>query len=217
MGANVWKFCVGAFKSSDPRTSSLKQFLMMILMHTIHNSEESAPFTYRPDVIFDLWAAIAGNSTTDMSVKICHQLEDYLSALFGSKCGHGAWIVYERVVSITPADFVKLWLNTRERVESNNDEATSLLGVVLKYDCSQFSCLACSFSSINDERVNTCHNSVMAKLWDSGSLDAVVATFVLQANKQGTIDNFFNEDSWWVDIVGKKFIALLVSKVKVDK
>jgi hypothetical protein len=213
---DVWRFCVAAFKSSDLSISSLKQFLMFLLMHTIHNGEESTPFTYPPDVMFDLWAAIAGSSTNDMSVKICHRLENCLSALFESECGHGAWIVHQRVISITPTNFVKLWLNTRERAESNYDETTSLLEVVLEYDCSQFSCLACSFASINDELVDTCHNSVMAKLLDSGALNAVAATFVLQANKQGSIDNFMNIDSRWVAIVGKKFIALLVSEVRVD-
>lgn len=201
---DVWRYCVAAFKSSDPSISSLKQFLMLILMHTIHSGEESTPFIYPPDVMFDLWAAIAGNSATDMSVKICHRLENCLSALFMSKkCGHGAWIVYQRVISITPTSFVQLWLNTREGTESNYDDTTSLLEVVLEYDCSQFSCLA----FLNDELLDTYH---------SGAVDAVAATFVLQANKQGSIDNFMNIDSCWVDIVGKKFIALLVSKVRVD-
>lgn len=200
---NVWRYCIAAFKSSDSSISSLKQFLMLILMHTINNGEESTPFIYPPDVMFDLWAAIAGNAATDMSVKICHRLENRLSALLGSKCGHGAWIVYQRVISITPTIFVQLWLNTRERTESNYDDTTSLLEVVLEYDCSQFSCLACLY----DELLDTYH---------SGTVDAVAATFVLQANKQGSIDNFMNIDSCWVDIVGKKFIVLLVSKVRVD-
>lgn len=206
--SDVLRFCADAFKSTDPHTSGLKHFLLMILMHTIPAKEKAASFSLPPGAMFDLWAILAGNPTTEMSVKICLRLESCLSALFGATCGRGAWVVYQRVCSITPKVFVNLWLNSLEKVEASYDYTSSLLQSVLKYDCSQFYCLSSLFISIvNDSKI--------AKLWDSGALDAAAATFVLQTYKQKAAKEIIAHSSWAdvASIVGRKFLALLVRKV----
>jgi hypothetical protein len=210
--SEVLRFCNDAFKSTDHCTSNLQHFLLMILMRAMPVKEKSPSFPFLPGAIFDLWATIAGNLTSNMSVKNCFRLENWLSTLFGTPtCGHGAWIVYQRVCRITPKVFVDLWLNTIEAKESY-DYTTSLLQSVLIYDCSQFSCLSSLFTSI-------ANNSKMAKLWDSGALDAVAATFVLQTNKQKAAKEIIESSPWaeMASIVGRRFLVQLARNVSATK
>ena len=207
--SDVLRFCADAFKSTDPRISVLKHFLLMILMPAM---EKSTSFSFPPGAMFDLWAAIAGNLTTRMSVKICHRLEYCLSSLFGATCGQGAWVVYQRVCSMAPKVFVALWLNTVEKADVNDDYTSSLLQSVLKYDCSRFCCLSSLFSKIaNDPK--------MAKLWDRGAFDAAAATFVLQTYKQKAAKEILTHSSWAeaVAVIGRKFLDLLVRKVSAAR
>ena len=210
--SDVLRFCADAFKSTDPHISGLKHFLLMIVMHAVPAMEKSTSFSFPPGAMFDLWAAIAGNLNTKMSVKICHRLEYCLSSLFGATCGQGAWVVYQRVCIMAPKVFVALWLNTVEKADVNDDYTSSLLQSVLKYDCSQFCCLSSLFSKIaNDPK--------MAKLWDRGAFDAAAATFVLQTYKQKAAKEILTHSSWAeaVAVIGRKFLDLLVGKVSAAR
>jgi hypothetical protein len=210
--SDVLRFCSDAFKSTDPHISGLKHFLLMILMHVMPAEEKSTSFSFPPGAMFDLWAAIAVNLTTMMSVKICHRLEYCLSAFFGATCGQGAWVVYQKVCSMTPKVFVTLWLNTVEKADANDHYTASLLQSVLDYDCSQFCCLSSLFANIaNDPN--------MTKLWDGGALDAAAAAFVLQTYKQKAAKEIHAHSSWAeaVAIIGRKFLDLLVRKVSAAR
>ncbi|KAL3807850.1 hypothetical protein ACHAXA_009878 [Cyclostephanos tholiformis] len=203
--SDVLRFCNDAFKLNVPHTSNLKHFLLMILIHVMPVKEKSTSFPFLSGAIFDLWTTIAGNLTSNMSIKICLRLENWLSTLFvTSTCEHGAWIVYhQRVCRMTPKVFVNLWLNTIDAKESSECTA-SLLQSVLIYDCSQFCCIPSLFTSIAND-------SKMAKLWDSGALDAVAATFVLQTNKQKAAKDIITSSSWaeMASIVGRRFLVQL--------
>lgn len=207
--SDVLRFCNDAFKSPDHYTSNLKHFLLMILMRAIPVNEKSSSSPFLPGEIFDLWATLAGNLTSNMSVKICIRLENWLSTLFGETpaCVYGAWIVYQRVCRMTPKVFVDLWLNTIEAKESY-DHTTSLLQSLLIYDCSLFCCLPSLFTCI-------ANNSKMAKLWDNGALDATTATFVLQTIKQKAAKNIFESSLWaeMASIVGRRFLVQLARNV----
>jgi hypothetical protein len=206
--SDVLRFCNDAFKLNVPHTSNLKHFLLMILIHVMPVKEKSTSFPFLSGAIFDLWTTIAGNLTSNMSIKICLRLENWLSTLFvTSTCEHGAWIVYQRVCRMTPKVFVNLWLNTIDAKESSECTA-SLLQSVLIYDCSQFCCIPSLFTSIAND-------SKMAKLWDSGALDAVAATFVLQTNKQKAAKDIITSSSWaeMASIVGRRFLVQLAKTV----
>lgn len=208
--ADIWRYSSSALQSNDTCTSSLRDFLLMIMMHTMpakHNSKQSSPFTQGD--MFDLWSLIAGNLTSGLSVEFCLQLEDCLAALFETMDGQGTWDVYQRVCRLTPKVFVNLSLNTlRERKDPGSDSGSTLLQSVLAYDCTNFSCLSSLFASIDTD-------SKMVKLWDSGRLDLTAATFVIQTYKQKgaseTITSEFFAEA--AGLIGRRFLSLLSQQV----
>jgi len=202
---DVWRYCSSALQSNYD-TSGLRDFLLMIMMHTMPDKTDSkvtSPFPLGE--MFDLWALMAGKLTDKLALDFCLRLEDYLASLFRMKDGQGTWAVYQRVCSLTPKVFVDLFLNTlQEREESDYDGGATLLQSMLEYDCSGFSCLSNLFGSMEAD-------AKLEKLWDGGHLDLTAATFILQTVKQkGACDivasAYFAEAA---GVIGRRFLDLL--------
>ena len=207
---DVWRYCSSALRSDEVHTSGLRDFLLMILLHTMsakENSKNSSPFP--PGAMFDLWASVAGNLTTKLAVEFCLRLEDCLAALFDAMDGQRTWAVYQRVCSLTPQVFVNLCMNTLcKRRESGDDNESTLLTPMLEYDCSNFSCLSTLFASIDAD-------ARMVKLWDCGDLDLVAAAFVLQTHKQKGASTIIATEPFpqVASIIGRRFLAIFSQKV----
>lgn len=206
--AEVWRYCSEAFKSDDV-SSTLRDFLLVILLHTMPSEESRMSSYIPPGTIFDLWADVARDLTSKVAVEFCVRLEHCLAETFNDVNGQGSWAIYQRVCKLTPPDFVDLWLNVMmKRDGSSNGGRSCLLLSVLGYDCSEFSCVSSMLASINtDENV--------ASLWDAGRLDKVAATFVLQAFKHESGNERVVNPSFSkvASIISKRFLALLSQKV----
>ncbi len=204
--SELMSHCFHAFQSKDKRTSGLRNFLAALL-HAFYENEKFVGLS--PDAMFDLWSALARNFTNIKTGELSIRLESILSSLFGAEDGQGAWIVYQRMCSLSPTKFTEIWLNIQpETVKVNHEHGRSLLRSVLEYDCSQFSCLLNLFSSIgSDGKVTT--------LWDSGSLDAAAAAFVIQTNKQRDAASLIADASFAAvsSTISRRFMALLINKV----
>ena len=118
-------------------------------------------------------------------------------------------MVYQRINKLIPPEkFVERCLFTLHhkiaednKLDSSADNET-LLSAVLRYDCSKFSCLATLLS-------HPPNNDSFMKLWNSGHLDNIVASFILQMKAQKiTMEISTNT-------IGERFIALLDEEVSV--
>ena len=197
--------CFRAYQSTGASASGLKHFLTSLL-HSILAKEKFMRFS--PDAMFDLWSVVAKNRGP-MSVELSKQLEHRLSTLFTLADGQGSWAVYRRICSLSPTVFVNIWLNLQlETGGLNNENGCSLLQSVLQYDCSQFSCLLHLFASISS-------NGRLAKLWESGYLDSIAATFVQQSNQQNDARAIIADTSFAevASMIGRRFLVLLGRKV----
>jgi hypothetical protein len=205
--SELMSHCFHAIQSKDERTFSLKNFLVALL-HAFYENEKFVGLS--PDAMFDLWSALARNFEHVMTAELSTRLESILSSLFSAEDGQGAWIVYQRICSLSPTMFAEIWLNIQlETVKVNHVHGHSLLRSVLEYDCSQFSCLLNLFTSIGSD-------GKVATLWDSGRLDTVAATFVIQTNKQRDAKSLIADASFAevTSTISRRFMALLISKVR---
>lgn len=204
---DVWKYCSSALQSNEVCMPALRDFLMIVLLNTMPAENISSPFP--PGAMFDLWALVAGNVATKLAAQFCHRLEVSLAALFEAIDGQGTWSVYRRVCSMTPLVFVNLCLNSLlKRDEFINDSDCSLLPSVLKYDCSSFICLTSLLASIDTD-------SSMSTSWDSGRLDGIAATFVMETSKQKEANKIIAAQSFAdaAQVIGRRFLILLAQKV----
>ena len=213
---DIWQYCLNALQS-DTSPSSLRDFLLKVLLHTMPAKENFIDCTYPPEAVFDLWALVAGNLGTKLAAKqlvhrCCLSLEGILSTLFTSADAEGMWAVHQRVCALTPHDVVDLCLDSMP-LKDETDTESRLLPSLLEYDCSNFSGLTSIFSGI-DPKYPTLK---MEELWNSGHLDDIAATFVTQACKQKSASNIIETESFArsASVIGKRFLTLLSQQVSV--
>ncbi|KAL7554426.1 hypothetical protein ACHAWF_017849 [Thalassiosira exigua] len=178
--SNLWGICSSALKSFDSHSTAMREFVLAFLLHAMPAKEKyTSSHPYPPDAMFDLWALLAnGDLNAKYALELCIRLEDCLAMLFEIDDGHGTWSVYQKVCSISPETFADhCFAVLLQREKSHVDCQCTLLPSVLKYDCSKFSRLTSLITSIGT-------NTIVKRLWESGRLDVITATFVLQACSQ---------------------------------
>lgn len=215
---HICMYCLSAFKSNDTTGSRLKDLLLTVLLNILLSKDDTSSSSIPPEMMFDLWVGITEvegeglnadyESTVELSKKCCLRLEECLVDVFNSKDGQGAWIVYQRVCSLTPKKFWDMWLAIVQNADERPSYGTSLLQSLLEYDCSQFSFLSSVFIKLD---TRTPH---MKKFFSDNRLDAVRATFVLQAYKQKDCSAVLEDEGFVkaASIIGKSLISCLLGE-----
>lgn len=214
----IWKHCFRCMRSSVTQKPQLKDFLLKILLHAMPNTKETN-FPFSLEEVFDLWALLARDLSTNLSVEFCLRLEDHLAASFVSmKDGYGTWNVYNRICSLTPDTFTTLCLHTLNertkfdhRIQPGSNSGicyeSNFLSALLVYDCSIFSCLASVFPRVESD-------ANLMELWADGYLDFTAATFILQIHSQKSA-NIIATSTYekMANMIGQRFLSSFGHKV----
>ena len=220
---HICKYCLSAFKSNDTTDSRLKDLLLTLLLNILLSKDDTSSPSIPPEMMFDLWAGIAEvegeglnadyESTVELSKKCCLRLEECLVGIFNAKDGQGAWVVYQQVCSLTPKKFWDMWLAIVQNADERPSYGISLLQSLLEYDCSQFSFLSSVFIKLD---TRTPH---MKKFFSDNRLDAVRATFVLQACKQKDCSAVLEDESFVkaANIIGKSLMTCLLGERDISE
>ena len=199
----------------DNQNSSLRDFLLLILLEIVVPSTEKSVTLHLPkETVFDLWFLLSKNLRHHLSAKLCLRLEDYLTCLFNTPGKEkDQWILYRRIISISSELFTKICLLTMDKRVSTDEEDDGLLSScflssIITYDCSKFGCLWKTISKIN-------HDDKLKELWSNGHLDSLASTLLLQTQTQLTA-KAFTDDPLCKDamlVMSERMISMLERKV----
>jgi hypothetical protein len=213
---DVLKHVVSAILRDDTtgNLSRLTDFLVIILLEMLPTVESLSTSNFPPEALFELWAALSKHLRTDLSVKLCLRLEDFMSHLFAMPDNYrDQWIVYQRIIKMTPQLFIDACLNTTRRRAVLNEipdrpAARGLLSEVFRYDCTNICYLVKSISEVDDD-------VKLLELSNDGLFECIASTFVLRTkSNESSADSTTNPSFKKVlSVIGKRLIHLLDREV----
>eukprot|EP00804_Cyclotella_cryptica_P013520 CCRYP_017246-RC/>CCRYP_017246-RC protein AED:0.15 eAED:0.15 QI:74/1/1/1/1/1/6/1144/2412 len=209
---DVLKHIVSAILRDDStgNLGRLTDFFVIILLELVPTVKILSTTKFSPETLFDLWAVLSKHPRTDLSVKLCLRLEDYMSHLFASPDHYrDQWIVYRRIIKTSPQLFINACLNTTRRrallhESCDRPAARSFLSEVFSYDCSNICHLSKTISEFED-------NAEVMDLWNDGRFDCIASTFVFRTKTHESRADITTSPSYKkaLSVISKRLIHLL--------
>jgi len=216
--SDLWKHCIFFIKSENTHAPQLETFLLSVILKTTPDiSARTKRFSLVE--VFELWAILSEDLSTQLISELAFCLEEILSASFAkNNDGWGTWNVYKRICDISAQKFSKLCWNSFEKnnLLCNGSRPAfvngkDILSEVINYDCSKFDFLP-------DMLINAESNSEMMPILDCGYLDPIAATYVLQVFSQKNAESIKATSGFAnaAEHIGKRLLSRLLAHIEGD-